>query len=78
MTPNSISNKKSHVKVKVGGDFACFSRPEFKVERVTYPVMTPSAARGLLEAIFWRPEFRYRNTRDSCPEAYTGVRFNAE
>ena len=38
--PNSISNKKSHVKVKVGGDFACFSRPEFKVERVTYPVMT--------------------------------------
>jgi CRISPR-associated protein Cas5d len=57
--PNSISNKKSHVKVKVGGDFACFSRPEFKVERVTYPVMTPSAARGLLEAIFWRPEFRY-------------------
>jgi CRISPR-associated protein Cas5d len=54
-----ISNRKSHVKVKVGGDFACFSRPEFKVERVTYPVMTPSAARGLLESIFWRPEFRY-------------------
>ncbi len=56
---NFLSNRKSHLKVKVGGDFACFSRPEFKVERVTYPVMTPSAARGLLEAIFWRPEFRY-------------------
>lgn len=56
---SSIGNRKSHLKVKVGGDFACFSRPEFKVERVTYPVITPSAARGLLEAIFWRPEFRF-------------------
>ena len=45
--------------VKVGGEFACFSRPEFKVERGSYDVITPSAARGLLEAIFWRPEFRY-------------------
>ncbi len=50
---------KGQVSVKVGGNFACFSRPEFKVERVSYDVMTPSAARGLLEAIFWRPEFRY-------------------
>lgn len=50
---------KTHVRLKVGGDFACFSRPEFKVERVSYPVMTPSAARGLLEAIFWKPEFRW-------------------
>lgn len=46
--------------VKVWGDFACFTRPEMKVERVTYPVMTPSAARGVLEAIFWKPEFRWR------------------
>ncbi|MCA9876754.1 MAG: type I-C CRISPR-associated protein Cas5, partial [Thermomicrobiales bacterium] len=38
----------------------CFTRPEMKVERVTYPVMTPSAARGVLEAIFWKPEFRWR------------------
>lgn len=45
--------------VKVGGEFACFSRPEFKVERMSYPVMTPSAARGVLEAIFWKPEFRW-------------------
>jgi CRISPR-associated protein Cas5d len=47
------------VAVKVLGEYACFSRPESKVERVSYPVMTPSAARGVLEAIFWKPEFRY-------------------
>jgi CRISPR-associated protein Cas5d len=47
------------VAVKVFGDYACFSRPEFKVERVSYPIITPSAARGVLEAIFWKPEFRY-------------------
>lgn len=41
---------------KFWGDFACFTRPEMKVERVSYPVMTPSAARGALEAIFWKPE----------------------
>ncbi len=46
--------------VKVRGDFACFTRPEMKVERVTYPVMTPSAARGVLESIFWKPEFSWR------------------
>ncbi len=42
--------------VKLWGDYACFTRPEMKVERVTYPVMTPSAARGALEAIFWKPQ----------------------
>lgn len=47
------------VEVKVWGDYALFSRPEFKVERVSYPVITPSAARGMLEAIFWKPEIRY-------------------
>jgi len=46
--------------VRVCGDFACFTRPEMKVERVTYPVMTPSAARGVLEAIFWKPQFTWR------------------
>ncbi len=43
------------VKVEVWGDYACFTRPEMKVERVSYDVMTPSAARGLLEAIYWHP-----------------------
>ncbi|RJX22476.1 MAG: type I-C CRISPR-associated protein Cas5 [Desulforudis sp.] len=47
------------LEIKVWGDFACFTRPEMKAERVTYPVMTPSAARGVLEAIFWRPEFSW-------------------
>ena len=46
--------------VKLWGDYACFTRPEMKVERVTYPVMTPSAARGALEAIFWKPEVSWR------------------
>jgi len=45
--------------VRVWGEFACFTRPEMKVERVTYSVMTPSAARGVLEAIFWKPEFQW-------------------
>lgn len=51
---------ESPLEVKVWGDFACFTRPEFGVERVSYEVMTPSAARGILEAIFWKPEFRWR------------------
>lgn len=46
--------------VKVWGSWACFTRPEMKVERVSYPVPTPSAARGVLEAIFWKPEFTWR------------------
>ncbi|MBW2324560.1 MAG: type I-C CRISPR-associated protein Cas5 [Deltaproteobacteria bacterium] len=43
------------VKLKVWGDYACFTRPEMKVERVSYDVITPSAARGVLEAIYWKP-----------------------
>lgn len=44
----------------VKGDYACFTRPELKVERVSYDVMTPSAARGLLEAIYWKPAIRWK------------------
>ncbi len=44
----------------VWGDLACFTRPEMKVERVSYPVPTPSAARGILEAILYKPQFRWR------------------
>lgn len=47
------------INIRVWGDHACFTRPEMKVERVSYPVMTPSAARGVLEAIFWEPEIYY-------------------
>ena len=48
------------VEVKVWGEFACFTRPEAKVERVSYEVMTPSAARGVLEAIFWHKPMQWR------------------
>lgn len=48
------------VSVKVWSELACFTRPENKVERVSYDVMTPSAARGVLESILWKPEMRYR------------------
>ncbi|MDX2110830.1 MAG: type I-C CRISPR-associated protein Cas5c [Verrucomicrobiota bacterium] len=47
------------IHLRVWGDFACFTRPEMKVERVSYPVITPSAARGLLEAILYKPQFRW-------------------
>lgn len=47
------------LKVKVWGDYALFTRPEAKVERVSYPMMTPSAARGILESILWKPEFKW-------------------
>ncbi len=43
------------IKLHVWGDYACFTRPEMKVERVSYDVMTPAAARGILEAIHWKP-----------------------
>lgn len=49
----------NRITIRVWGDHACFTRPEMKVERVSYPVMTPSAARGVLEAIFWEPEIYY-------------------
>lgn len=46
--------------LEVLGDFACFTRPEMKVERVSYDVMTPSAARAVFEAIVWKPAIRWR------------------
>lgn len=51
--------KPNLITLRVWGDFACFTRPEMKVERVSYPVMTPSAARGILEAVFWEPQMFY-------------------
>src|SRR3989338_6723218 len=50
---------KEIVRIKVQGDFACFTRPDLKVERMTYPCMTPSAARGILDCILWKPEFQW-------------------
>lgn len=66
------------VKVEVWGDYALFSRPELKVERYSYDVMTPSAARGLLEAIYWHPGLRW--IIDAIyvlnPIRFTGIRRN--
>lgn len=47
----------------MGGDFACFTRPEMKVERVSYDVITPSAARAVFEAILWKPAIRWHVTK---------------
>lgn len=66
------------VKLKVWGDYASFNRPEMKVERVSYDVMTPSAARGILEAIYWKPEMRWvvDEIRVLKPIRFTHVRRN--
>lgn len=62
------------VRVKVSGELACWTRPENKVERVSYECMTPSAARNILDAICWRPEMRWVVTRISVLKP---VRFQA-
>ena len=66
------------VKVKVWGDYALFSRPELKVERYSYDVITPSAARGILEAIYWHPGLRWNIDRIYVknPICFTSVRRN--
>ena len=66
------------VRVVVSGPLACFTRPEAKVERVSYPVMTPSAARGCLEAIVWKPQFRWNvlTIRVLQPIQFVSVRRN--
>jgi len=51
------------LRMRARGPLACFTRPELKVERVSYPVITPSAARGLLEAVLWKPAMRWRIER---------------
>lgn len=47
------------IAIRVRGDYALFTRPEMKVERVSYDVITPSAARGVIEAIYWKPAIRW-------------------
>lgn len=66
------------VKVRVWGDYALFSRPEMKVERCSYDIMTPSAARGILEAIYWHPGMRWVIDRIHVrkPIQFTSVRRN--
>ncbi len=66
------------ISLEVWGDYACFSRPEMKVERVSYDVITPSAARGLIESIYWHPGLRWRidRIRVCKPIRFTNIRRN--
>lgn len=66
------------IKIKVWGDYALFSRPEMKTERVSYDVMTPSAARGILEAIYWHPGLRWKIDQIyvNRPIQFTSIRRN--
>jgi CRISPR-associated protein Cas5d len=68
----------SHFCLEVSGDYACYTRPENKAERVSYPVITPSAARAVFEAIFWKPGIRWRVTRVEVlkPVRWINVRRN--
>jgi CRISPR-associated protein Cas5d len=70
--------KSRTFRLKVWGENACFTRPEMKVERVSYDVMTPSAARGILEAILWKPAIRWQITRIDVlnPIRWASVRRN--
>jgi len=73
----SIVHGPPHV-LEVWGDFACFSRPEMKVERYSYPCPTPSAARGVYEAIYFKPQFYWQVTRIEMlsPPALIALRRN--
>ena len=64
--------------LEVTGDFACFTRPEMKVERVSYDVITPSALRSIFEAILWKPAIRYIPTKIEVlnPIKWVSVRRN--
>lgn len=64
--------------LEVWGDMACFTRPELKVERVSYDVITPSAARAIFEAIFWKPAIHWQITKIEVlnPVKWTSVRRN--
>ncbi|MGC1479976.1 MAG: type I-C CRISPR-associated protein Cas5c, partial [Chthoniobacterales bacterium] len=66
------------IKIHVWGEFACFTRPEMKAERVTYEVITPSAARGILEAIYWKPQIRWviDKLHLLTPVRFTSIRRN--
>lgn len=64
--------------LEVWGDYACYTRPEMKTERVSYDVMTPSAARGLIESIYWHPGMRWSIDRIHVlsPIRFTNLRRN--
>lgn len=66
------------IKVRVWGDYACFTRPEMKVERVSYDMLTHSAARGIIEAIYWKPAIKWTIDKIHVinPIKFTNIRRN--
>ncbi|MBK5244063.1 MAG: type I-C CRISPR-associated protein Cas5 [Eubacteriaceae bacterium] len=66
------------VKIRVWGNYACFTRPEMKVERVSYDMITPSAARGIIEAIYWKPAIKWSIDKIHVinPIKFTNIRRN--
>ena len=73
-----MTNPIQHFALRIWGDFACFTRPEMKVERVSYDVITPSAARGVFEAIYWKPHICWVIDRIHVlsPIRFTNIRRN--
>lgn len=57
VAPGRLGGRRFAIVIR--GELACFTRPEMKVERVSYPTLTPSAARGILESVFWKPQFHW-------------------
>ena len=66
------------MRIEVWGPYGCFSRPEMKTERVSYDIITPSAARGLVESIYWHPGLKYHIDRIYLlsPIQFTNIRRN--
>jgi CRISPR-associated protein Cas5d len=58
-----VNHRSPTLSARAQGPLACFTRPELKVERVSYPVITPSAARGILEAVLWKPAIAWHIER---------------
>jgi CRISPR-associated protein Cas5d len=73
-----MARQSPRIRFRARGPFACFTRPEFKVERVSYDVITPTAAQGLAEAILWKPEFAFtiEQIEVLTPIRYLSVRRN--
>lgn len=73
-----MSESPPLLRLRARGPFACFSRPEFSVERTSYPWITPSAARAIFEAVLWKPRIRWevREIRVLAPIRFLSVRRN--
>lgn len=73
-----MAERSPTFRVRVRGPYACFTRPELKTERVSYEVMTPSAARGVLDAILWKPAIRWHVERIHvlAPIKFEGIKRN--